>query len=181
MTRARQTTGTLSLVDRVVARVYTARGVYRYASAPDEAAATLDHLLSELQKYAAWGKSFPATLARAEKADGLPPGLVWQTEFVAFWQPFDAIQKEMFELSDDLQSILEDSGRSGLWRALEDDLDPPRDAQLEFAMGETVFIDVAGSRSRIAYPIERLEAWHRNFSRWVGGAIRNLRALSSKV
>lgn len=172
---------TLSLVDRVVARVYTARGERRYAAEVDEARATLDHLLSELQKYAAWGKSFPATLARAEMADDLPPGLVWQTEFVAFWQPFDAIQKEMFELSDDLQSILEDSGRSGLWRTLEKDLDPPRDAQLEFAMGRTEFIDVAGSRSRIAYPVQRLIAWHRNFTRWVGGAIRNLRVAIAKV
>lgn len=170
------------MVDRVVARVLTARVRRHYASSAEaEVTIIIDHLLSELHKYAAWAKSFPAVLARAQKAEGLPRGLVWQTEFVAFWAPFDAIQKEMFELSDDLQSILEDAGRLPLWKAVEHDLDPPRDAQIEFATGQTEFIDVPGSHSRIAYPVQRLEAWHRNFTRWVTASIRHFKGLPSKI
>lgn len=141
----------------------------------------IDRLLSSLQKYAAWAKAFPSALAHARKAEGVPPGAVWQTEFVAFWQPFDAIQKEMFELSDDLQAVLEEAGRPGLWRALEQDLDPPHDAQIEFATAAGIFVDGPGSSSQIAHPIRRLEAWHRNFTRWVLAAIRHLKGLRAKV
>lgn len=146
-----------------------------------EAAVIIDHLLSSLKKYAAWAKAFPSTLAHALKAKNVPPGAVWQKDFVAFWQPFDAIQKEMFELSDDLQSVLEEAGRPGLWSALERDLDPPHDAQIEFATAAGIFIDGPGSSSQIVHPVRRLEEWHQNFSRWVDEAIRHLKRLKSKV
>ncbi len=168
-------------VDRLVTRALTARDQRRYASEGSEAEVIIDHLLSSLEKYAAWAKTFPSTMADARKAENVPPGAVWQRDFIAFWQPFDAIQKEMFELSDDLQSVLEEAGRPGLWRALERDLDPPHDAQIEFATAAGIFVDGPGSSSQIVHPIRRLEAWHRNFSRWVAGAIRHLKGLRSKV
>jgi hypothetical protein len=146
-----------------------------------EASVIVDHLLSGLRKYEAWAKSFPALLTQARAVDGAPLGSVWQDELVDYWGPFDAIQKEMFELSDDLQSVLEDSGRIGVWKAIEKDLDPTHDAQIEFATAEGAFVDLPGSRSRIAHPVRRLEAWHRNFTRWVAGAIRHVKGMKDKI
>lgn len=145
--------------------------------AASETAVLLDEGLQELKKYQAWIRGFDTTLRSAQKdSQGLPSGYLWQDEFVDFWKPFDAIQREVVDLLDRLEEE-----NPEVWKVAHPLLDPPRQAQIEFAIAKPKFVQLPGEPySRIAYPEAQLKAWARNFSGWVSKALSGLRALSSK-
>lgn len=127
--------------------------------------------LGEIQKYRAWSETFPAALQAARRvSEDIPDGFVWQDEFVSYWTPFDAIQRKLFVVVDELESK-----DPKLARELDPFLDPPKKAQIEFATSDPKFLNVGSDRAEIAYEETQLRRWHQNFSRWVNQSTRVLK------
>jgi hypothetical protein len=153
--------------------------VARQHLAADDTKALLEEALAQLKKYETWSATFDGTLrhALAEAPEDLPDNFVWQDDFVEFWAPFTEIQRELFTLYDSIEEINPDVAQR-----VEQHLDPPAKAQIEYATEVTEFFTRKGfGRRQIAYDIRRLQAWHANFTNWLGGAIRSLRGAIAKA
>lgn len=131
----------------------------------------LGQAVSQLKKYETWAAAFPETLAHARRASAeLGEPLVWQDDFVDFWEPFTIIQRDLIELYEQLRRV-----NASLADLLEAYIDPPQNAQIEHATNSARFLDREGyERKQIAYSVDRLQAWHRNFVRWVRVALREI-------
>lgn len=138
----------------------------------------------ELRKYKAWIEDFPAALRAAQQSStDIPDGHVWQDEFVDYWTPFDSIQRQMYDLDEVLEDIqLEKGDFAHYAEQARRYLDPPRKAQIEYAIANPEFRRHPGQdRDLIAYPETRLVQWFRNASRWVEQALRSLQKVVSKA
>src|SRR5690606_36032485 len=149
---------------KVASRFLEARGA--------ELASNFDDALRELKKFKAWSSGFASTLRDSIRASSdIPEGFVWQEQFVDFWKPFDPIERRLMDISDEIHLNLDDLR---LWGEVSHFLDPPRGARIEDAISQLKFLDDSKGQERIAYPVATLEAWHKNFSKWIDGAIRGL-------
>jgi hypothetical protein len=131
----------------------------------------LTEALAELKKYETWAAGFSETLAHARRASAeLGEGLVWQDDFVDFWEPFTVIQRELIGLFEQLRGV-----NVALADLVEAYIDPPHNAQIEYATDAASFLDREGyDRKQIAYDVGRLRAWHRHFQHWTRVAVREL-------
>jgi hypothetical protein len=131
----------------------------------------LDQALAQLKKYETWAAGFSETLAHARLASTeLGEPLVWQDDFVDFWEPFTVIQEELIGLYEGLRRV-----NAALADLIEAYIDPPQNAQIEYGTENARFLDREGyHRRQIAYSVDRLKAWHRNFAHWVRVAIREI-------
>jgi len=131
----------------------------------------LDQAVAQLKKYQTWAAGFSETLAHARRAsEELEDPLVWQDDFVDFWEPFTTIQRDLIELYEALRRV-----NAALADLVEAYIDPPQSAQIEYATEGSRFLDRDGyHRKQIAYSVARLQAWHRNFARWIRLAVGEL-------
>lgn len=144
-----------------------------------ELAGNFEDAIRELKKFKAWSGGFDGTLKDAIlSSTDISKDYVWQEELVSFWKPFDPIERRLMDLSDEIHLNLDDSR---LWGEASHFLDPPRGARIEDAISRPQFLNDAAGESRIAYAVQTLEAWHKNFSKWVEGAIRGLTAVQKKA
>jgi hypothetical protein len=153
--------------------------VARQHLAADDTRALLDAAIDQLREYKTWSSTFDSTLRHARRGapESLPLNFVWQDDLIEFWSPFTTIQRELLALYDSILEVNPDvAGR------VEDHLDPPQKAQIEFATDVTEFFTREGfDRKQIAYDIRRLQTWHANFTTWLEGALRGLRAAMAKL
>jgi hypothetical protein len=152
---------------------------YLKVAASKELENLLKDALSELKKWKAWSGGFQFTLKDAQKgAEGLSPGEVWQDEFVAFWKPFDPIERRLIDISDAIVPVLADAM---LWAEVTNYLDPPRGARIEDAISKVLFRDHPKKGSHIAYTVADLEAWDQKFTKWLDGAISGVNKVKAKA
>lgn len=167
-----------SIPVRIAERVLAER-VARQHLAADDTGALLEAALGQLRAYRTWSSTFDGTLrhARGEVPEDVPADFVWQDDFIEFWAPFTQIQRELLALYDNLVDANPVAARR-----VEEYLDPPAKAQIEYATDVTEFFTREGyGRKQIAYDIRRLQAWHSNFTTWLEGAIRGLREAIAKL
>jgi hypothetical protein len=130
-----------------------------------------------------WGAKFPTMLAKARKTD-LPTGWVWQDDLIEYFSMWEMLLSDL-RLSERALSNLsfDDQELSDLANlALAAVYEPPRKARPDFAMGTFDFFkDPEASEDNIAYKVQKLKEWHRNFGQWVGSGIQNLRGVLKKV
>lgn len=138
----------------------------------------LNQALAQLKKYQTWAAGFSDTLAHARRASTeLGTDLVWQDDFVDFWEPFTVIQSALIELYEQLRRV-----NAALADLVEAYIDPPQNAQIEHATESASFLAREGyHRKQIAYTVDRLQSWHRNFTHWTRVAIRELQIAGREI
>jgi|SRR5688572_3047266 len=146
----------------------TRRAVPGALATVEKAVGYLDEAHAQLLKYRAWVKGFSQTLAEAERVSAdLGGQFVWQDELVDFWEPFSVIQGALIALYERLRTV-----NPALADMVEAYIDPPHNAQIEFATDGAVFRERQGyPRKQIAYKVDRLRIWHRNFAHWIQLAV----------
>lgn len=167
-----------SIPVRITDKIMAGR-VARQHLAADDTRALLEEAVVQLREYKTWSSTFDSVLrhARREAPESLPLNYVWQDDFIGFWAHFTSVQRELLALYDGIAELNPDVAER-----VEQHLDPPQKAQIEYATEVTKFYTRDGyDRKQIAYDIRRLQAWHANFTSWLDDALQGLRAAIAKL
>lgn len=133
-----------------------------------------------------WIGKFPQVLRRAEQdAVDLPPGWVWQDEFVQYVTEYDEKFLSRFQdLDYDLEGLwAEGSGKASeiALQARKTLREPSGKAGVNAGFQNFKFMPHPEKKEHIAYPVSDLKAWAQAFSAWVSAGQRQVRALATKT
>ena len=152
----------MSIEIRVARRVLAARN-------PQE---ILKEIFGELKKMQAWSQSFISTFKRSRSNSKDAPGdLVWQDEWVAFWTPFNDIQRNLFSLEREM-----DRADRQIGFAIDPFIEPNLKARVEEAIKDLKFEKRKG-KDHIAYSEKNLLEWQKAFSWWVSFSLEGVEAM----
>jgi hypothetical protein len=143
--------------------------VARRVLAAQDPKRVLREIQSELRKMKGWAKGFRSTLRDSQRnSNDAPRGYVWQEDWARFWEPFDPIQRKLYNLETEVDHIDEDLGLR-----IDPYIEPPRAARIEEAIGDPQFLQ-RGGEDHIAYSEKALKDWYNAFSWWVDYASKGI-------
>ena len=144
---------------------------------------TVQEALALLSRVQSWGSRFPTVLARARK-NGLPAGMVWQDDLIEYFSDWEFLVSDLRLMERALSNLsFEDQELSDLANlALDAVYEPPRKARPDYAMEVFDFLtDPEATEENIAYKVQRMKEWNRNFEHWIGRGVHNLQGVLKKV
>lgn len=131
----------------------------------------INALRGEFKKLSVWSEQFNRTMLKSKaQSEDATEGYVWQDLWVDYWQPLNTIQNNIWTLGEGLYGTLSRKQVDAI-------LDPPIEAQVTTAVESPIFLDDSEGEESIAYSIRDLEAWNREFKKWIGLSQKTLASL----
>jgi len=159
----------------------------RYASQEEVRHLTdTQSVLSQIERYL---KGFPRVLASAQLEDqtGLNPGEVWQDQFSRYWKTWSHMGDKLMGLANELDAFEVVGPLNFLVTDIritfsESAHNPRNKVRVQYAFAEVLWrLHPKRGRNSIAYPVERLEDWHKAATKWVNECQANAKKALTKA